>query len=350
MPNIGHSNIQKGGVPHFADWRAETFAPEYRVVIPTYKRAEKLCSTTLSLLRKHGIPLHRIRIYVNPENRGGEAPEWAEYLDMFRRHDLLEVHLRPGGTCLLQQMHRILEDAVGQYVIVMSDTVSDITWKAENSKGANTVQSLPIGFLPALFAHGHEMMKAGQFRAWSLSASHDGRFMKSNNITQRLGLLDGNMTGLLVEADMLSIKMHPEDGLIYDVAWACHLWHDGHRFFRYLGMCCKHPYRGKGGQEALFGCIEERRRSEDRCIQRLANRFPELVSWVSRGTYSLKRMQYQFRKHGGDPILMEKYLLSGRGRRPKHANHSMSAKERQRRCRTTVGSGKAPATSGKRKR
>ena len=259
----------------------------------------------------HSIPFV---LFVSPTQRPGREPEWFSYLQAFRKHGFVDVQLREGGSDLLSQMRKILEYSVGKYTIVMSDLVNGITWEGTNSKGSEKMRSLPLGLLRGLWEHGFQLMEQMDLHGWSLSASHDGRFMNSNRITLKLGLLDGNMTGLRVTESMLALKLHSEDGLIYDVAWACHLWHAGFRFARYLGMCCQHPYRSKGGQASLFEDPNARRETEDRCVRRLSLQFPELISWSPRQGYSLKRMQYQFRKHGPEPIQMEQYVQSRAGR------------------------------------
>lgn len=336
-------------IPHFHQWM-DTDAPDYTVVIPSYARPQKICEYTLAFLHRQGIPMNRVHVYINPASCSHEDPQWYQYLNQLRTFNFLNVHLKVGGDCLLSQMRRILEDNIGKYIIVMSDLVSDVCWKVRLcTKGVERLESLPTGYLSALISHGHSLMSAGNFTAWSLGASHDYRFMKSHNITCRLGLLDGNLTGLKVNADFLSWKFHAGDGLIYDVAWACHLWNHGHRFFRYAGLCAKHPYRASGGQASLMGSGAVRREKENDQIKQLALQFPELVCFSPNEKYSLKRMQYRFLTHGGAPLTMLDYRR-GVGRPSESPSAPMSGTERSRKSRNLRAARNASASSSTRKR
>lgn len=349
MPCISEKQFMSRCVPHFSEWLGAG-AADYTVVIPSYDRPKKICQSTLAFLHKQGISMNRVHVYINPAGCSHEDPQWYQYLNQFRAFNFLNVHLKVGGDCLLSQMKRILEDNVGKYIVVMSDLVADVSWKVRpSSQQPERLMSLPKGHLAAIIAHGHSLMEAGNFSAWSLGASHDFRFMKSHNITCRLGLLDGNLTGLKVQAEFLSWKFHSGDGLIYDVAWACHLWSHGHRFFRYAGLCAKHPYRASGGQSSLLGNGAVRRAKENDQIKRLALQFPDLVCFSPNKKYSLKRMQYRFLTHGGDPLKMHTYPRVV-GRPAEKPSTPMSGAERVRKHRLLKQEKKVAARSSTRGR
>ena len=63
---IKPTDVERGSVRHFLEgWPLEQVS-EYRIVIPSYKRPGKICAATLSLLRRHGVPLDRITVSAEP--------------------------------------------------------------------------------------------------------------------------------------------------------------------------------------------------------------------------------------------------------------------------------------------
>ena len=58
MVKILRKHASTGVIPHFACMDAgKDRMQDLVVVIPSYARPEKICHTTLSLLRRHGVPL-----------------------------------------------------------------------------------------------------------------------------------------------------------------------------------------------------------------------------------------------------------------------------------------------------
>ena len=325
--DITEQAVSVGKIPHFMQFQPRKKQTlDYLIVIPSYNRPRRLCEETLALLRRHDVPLGKVHVFVNDARGSTEEPQWKQYHDAIVEFKCTSVQLHRGGRDLVQQMSKIFSWAAGRYVVLMSDAVNDILWKDISTTGSTKLTSLPRGGLQAVIQHGYALMMAGNCMAWSLGASHDGRFMKSMGITRRVGLLDGNFAGMIVNDFLQSMTMHPQDGLVYDVALACQLWSTGHRFFRYLGMCCKHTYRSAGGQSALFPDKTVRREAENQCIRRLERRFPDLIKFNDSPKFSLKRMQYKFLRAGPDPWVMR---VNGRGRLPTVKITRLSNKERQ---------------------
>ena len=319
--------VSSGDIPHFLQYKPRrNSSVDFMVVIPSYNRPRRICEETLSLLQWHGVPLGKVHVFVNDSRQGDGDPQWKQYHDAMVDFNMTQVHLHRGGANLVQQMSTIFAWACDSYVVLMSDAVSDIHWKPISETSSTKLTSLPQGALQLVIQHGYDLIKTGEFMAWSLAASHDGRFMTSRNITRKIGLLDGNLAGIMVNQFLKSMPMHPEDGLIYDVALACLLWDSGYRFFRYQGMCCKHKYRSAGGQATLFPDKKDRRKAEDKCIKRLERTFPQLIKFHPSPSYSHKRMQYKFLRLGPDPLIMR---VRGKGSFPKVKAKGLSNKERQ---------------------
>ena len=89
-------DIADKSVPHFREFLHQP-DPDYRIAIPSHDRSERLCTGTLALLRRHGIDMHRVYVFVDPVAATTDgSPQWFEYLKALRRHDLLDVNVVPG--------------------------------------------------------------------------------------------------------------------------------------------------------------------------------------------------------------------------------------------------------------
>ena len=341
------SDVAAGVVPHFQDWLHCQHVAEYKVVIPSYNRPRLLCETTLQLLRKQGVPLGRVAVFVAPGTVAGQQdPEWARYLKELRDHDMLEVHLMPGAAGLEHQMTKAMEWVGSGYFITMSDTVREIHIKtAGRDCGKRKLRAMPAGMLPALFDHGRCMLAAGDFVAWSVNPSHNVFRMTANTISRKLGLLDGNLTGMILPSNWQELRVADGHGLIYDVEWSAKLWKHGYRFCRYMNVCADHTYRRPGGQATLFDNVQARRQLEDAALKRVANECPGLLSWKRNDRKSLKSMQYQFHTVGPSPLRLNKRRQPGTGRNCENfALRPMTSAERKRKQRT--GSPLGAATKG----
>ena len=330
------SDLSAGVVPHFADWLLNPHVAEYKIVIPSFNRPRLLCETTLQLLKRQGIPLGRVAVFVAPVTvRGQHDPEWARYLRELRDHDMLAVHLLPGGEGLEQQMAKAMAWVGSGYFITMSDTVREVRMK-KATRGSSTkkLKPMPVGTLQALFSHGRSMLAAGDFVAWSVNPCHNGLRMTDNTVSRKLGLLDGNLTGMILPSDWMELRVADGHGLIYDVELSVKLWARGHRFCRYMNVCADHTYRRPGGQATLFDSALCRRQREDDVLQQVASEYPELLSWKRDDQTSLKNMQYHFHSVGPSPLRLARQTHPSNGRDCENfALRPMTAAERKRKQR-----------------
>ena len=317
-PRVTSAHIDQERIPGWRLWVNAKQRPEYDVVIPSHARAADLCGTTLTLLRKHSVDMSRVHVFVDYEARttSGERA-YDTYVRALRARGFAAVHVRPGGKGLEGNMQaiRTLFD-VGTYLITMSDKVTDVLEVTTNGSKADVLKPIPVGSLPSLWHHGHEVLRAGGFAAWSTNATHSARTMKRDVMSRKAGLLDGNMTGQLVTADFRALQI--DHGLVYDVEYAAALWHSGHRYVRYRGICCKHPYRSSGGQSVAFPDPSVRRQTEDDAIRAVAAKYPDVVQFSPKPDASLRVMQYSFRSRGPCPLTFQSRNDHGAGRRRRY--------------------------------
>jgi hypothetical protein len=318
---ITRQNIDDGTVKHYEDYVNSSKRPVFKVVIPTFDRPEQLCLTTLTLLRSHGVPMCNIGVFITPTTLDtADAPEWSRYLDALRKYDMLEVHLLPGAVGLEAQMERAMQWVGDGYFITMSDTVKDILVRRCRKKTRKPFFApMTKGMLLALFHHGYDLLLAGEFTAWSVNPMHNvGRMSEDATISRKLGLLDGNMTGLLLPEDWRRCRVTKGHGLIYDVEWSVALWSRGHRFVRYMSLCADHTYRRVGGQASHFKNAANRKKVENSALKQITSKFPQLMLLKPSSYVSVKTMQYRFRSLGKEPLMMAKRSCPASGRPLEH--------------------------------
>ena len=309
MEFITAHDATSGTVRHWRDSLdpSGTVDVDFKLVIPSFDRPTALCGTTLSLLRSEGVPMDRVNVFVSPLPASpGGPPEWYRYSEEMKRHGFPDVHVRPGGRSLEEQMAAAMEWVGSGYMIVMSDTVKSLLTREDHHDSKVTMVKTPKGTLLALVKHGFHLLRATGCTAWSVNPSHNPWQLSVSGITRRLGLLDGNLTGMFLPPNWRRMQVTHGHGLIYDVEWSASLWAHGHRFCRYQGVCCDHSYRQPGGQATLMKDVAKRRRVETQAIKACAKKFPDLIKWIHKPTASLKTMEYRFLTHGPGVLVMSK--------------------------------------------
>jgi hypothetical protein len=281
-----------------------------------------------------------VHIFIAPNQaKGSDEPEWYRYLAALRQHDMTEVRMVPGGEGLECQMRKMYSWAKSGYLIVMSDSVDDIMERFVGNDGLPRLRPLANGLLLALCHHGYDLLKAGSYYCWSVGASHNPMYMADSGISRKLGLLDGNLSGMLLSNDFDEYQVEAGMGLIYDVALAANLWASGRRFCRYRSLCAQHTYRTPGGQATLFPNPQKRRHAENAQIRKLSKLRPGLVKFHGKPKGTLRTMQYCFCELGSQPLLMRpKTPVTGGRRFEGFADRAMTPAERQRKRRGGLGS------------
>ena len=309
MKPISAEDAANGKVKHWQDSLNQTIGKniDFKLVIPSFDRPTELCGNTLSLLRKEGVPLDKVNVFVSPVSAiPGGTPEWYRYAEECKNHNFPEVHIRPGGRTLEAQMVAAMEWVGSGYMIVMSDTVKSIQTREDKPNCTTRMVPAPQGTVLALIKQGFELLRATGSTAWSVNPSHHPWQLSVLTITRRLGLLDGNLTGMFLPPNCKKMQVTSGHGLIYDVEWSAALWAHGHSFCRYQGLCCEHTYRRPGGQASLMTDAAKRRHREVQAIKACTKKYPNLVKWCSKPKASLRTMEYKFSSQGPSGLVMEK--------------------------------------------
>lgn len=235
MELITAQDAASGTVRHWRDSLAmqSATALDFKLVIPSFDRPTALCGNTLSLLRKEGVPMNKVNVFVSPlPATPGGTPEWYRYAEEMKKHNFRDVHVRPGGRTLEEQMVAAMEWVGSGYMIVMSDTVRSMQTRKDTPDSKTTLIPAPRGTVLALINHGFQLLRATGSTAWSVNPSHNPWQLSVLGITRRLGLLDGNLTGMFLPPNWRKMTVASGHGLIYDVEWSTSLWAHGHRFCR----------------------------------------------------------------------------------------------------------------------
>lgn len=319
-PAASATKVQE--IAHWDKVSGEPRRQDVTFVIPTYNRPLQLVTETLPLLQRHGVPLDSILVLVTPGHAPGvpEVPEWESYVAAMRRTGFSEVRLVQGGVGLTAQMlEGMRRVGVGNYMVVMSDTVKDIHRQSCTRSGKALLRPLAAGELLQVVAHGRKLLVKHGCAAWSSAACHNAGRMHRSYISRRLGLLDGNFLGMLVPADYLLLGDMPN--VAFFVGLSCWLWSTNRRMLRYMMLSCCHRYKQPGGQASRFADATARVRAEKGAIENLAMRYPGLVSYAPK-EQSKTTMPYKFAVDGPPPFSMKTRMTQGR---PREHGHNLTA-------------------------
>ena len=135
---MDEATVASGEIPHFYDYLQRKAHRAVHIAIPSFDRPQKLCESTLPFLRRQGVKLSCVHVFVGPTPAGkATSPEWHRYLRTVREHGFTDIHVEPGGDGVWAQMRSIFQWAEnGSHVIVMMDDVDDVVEKKTNKFGA----------------------------------------------------------------------------------------------------------------------------------------------------------------------------------------------------------------------
>ena len=332
---VDEAALESGTVPRFYDYLENRGKAAYFICIPSFNRPEKLCRTTLRLLKRHGIDLNRVHVFVAPSLAPQEIrPEWSRYVRELREHNFGAVHVEPGGDSLWEQMQAIFSWAAeGSHVVCLSDDVDDIQEMKTRKDGSIHKKTLASGSLDALFQHAWDLLRAGNFSAWGLSASKNPLCMNTNIISRKLGLIEGNCWGMVAKPYLTRLLPDADVSVIYDVAFTTELWATERRFFRYRGLAAATTYKTPGGTTTYMSPMQ-RRSAEDAKIRQLSSKHAAILQFKAKDRASLGTQQFWFSQLGPSPLQMSEPSPVTAGRRYEVlATRSMTATERKRKQR-----------------
>ena len=348
---IDEDAVQSGTIPHFFDYLKHGPLARVKIAVPTFNRPATLCECTLPFLRRHGVEMGRIHIFVAPTAVSHDSsPEWYRYLQATRDQGFEGVRLEPGGDGLTAQVRSILQWAEpGAHVVCMTDDVSDIFEKRHHKNGKPYRSPLPNGSFDALVTHAEHLLRASACVAWSLNASRNVLSMTTDSVSRKLGLLNGNMWGMVADASFLDLMHDSRNGVICDVAWSVELWAKGYRFLRYRSLATQTVYRLPGGLQTTQSA-QERRERENVQIRLLARKHTGLIHFREKPAASLGTMLYSFAAVGPEPLIMKRPTAFNTGRRYSgFATRAMTAAERKRKSRGGQAALPPSTTDGKRR-
>ena len=332
---VDQAVLESGTVPHFYDYLKNNRKATYHICIPSFNRPEKLCQSTLRLLRRHGIDLNRVHVFVARSLAPQEIrPEWSRYLRELRKQNFEAVHVEPGGDSLWEQMQAIFSWAAeGSHVVCLADDVDDILEKKSRNDGSIYKKPLASGSLDALLQHAWDLLRAGNFSAWGLSAAKNPLSMDTNLISRKLGLIEGNCWGFVAQPFLTRLLPDADVSMIWDVAFTAELWATERRFFRYRALVAATTYKTPGGSTTYMTPMQ-RRSAEDEKIQQLSLKHAAIVQFRAKDRASLTAQQYRFTQLGPSPLQMSEPTPMTAGRRYEvHATRSMTPAERKRKQR-----------------
>eukprot|EP00434_Breviolum_minutum_P000659 symbB.v1.2.000576.t1/scaffold3.1/size669525/16 len=185
---------------------------------------------TLSLLKRHRIPAHRVTLYVADEL---EHQRYQEALGRENDNWSSSVSVKVGVPGVLAQRNHIVQSLhEGTYVVSFDDDVSEISWLP---RGASSLIPLPDGALERLIFHAHRLMRQHHAYIWGLNPSMNVRNLWSDGVSCRNGEINGFCYGFLNRHKATlqpCVSDATEDG-----------WMDGLTWFVRFHWHCQFPLR-----------------------------------------------------------------------------------------------------------
>ena len=297
------------------------------VAIPSFRREDKLCLQTLSLLRFYKWDMSRVHVFVDPQaRRDNGASEYDVYWRYMKENSFGLVHLHPGGPGLCNQYNRIFEFFAGEpQLVVMSDTVPKIMMRKKRSF---ELEELPRGDLQPLVSLAFALSKSINLRTWSLGSCKSARNMRPGIISRKCGLLDGNFFGVdLTKTPRIQLD---HSGYTTDIEFSVKAWVADGGMLRFSGISAMHEYRSSGGHaQDKTDAQAAREEATDASLKQLAEEYPCLLKFIGDKSCSHRGMKYKFRQVGPKPWkLFGTYQM--RGRPTSSKKRPMSGAERVR--------------------
>jgi|TARA_E500000318_G_scaffold17570_2_gene17826 hypothetical protein len=211
----------------------------YRIVIPTYKRANVLWDTTLALLKKHNIPNDKIDILISTKKE-------ADYYKTIIGHKYNFIyHGQTGITSIrnfIKHYYKYKTDL--EYLICIDDDIKEI------NKMNKPIEDLN-GFIEFMFNKTKEL----GYNLWGICC-YDNTFFMKNTITTNLKFICGGFCGEIIDRNKHDIYIDLD--LFEDYAMTCeHFIRDG-GIVRNNEYCLITKNFAKGGVVESYGSLQNR--------------------------------------------------------------------------------------------
>ncbi len=164
-----------------------------KIAIPSYKRPDILLKKTISTLKRNGIDLSKVYVFVS------DYTEFLNYKKVFIDAELI-IKIEIGELGITKQRNFIKNffKEVGEHIVCIDDDIEAFETVDENKK-FNELTDLNI-----LFNNNYDKLKKENVNLWGIYPAHNGMYMNNYKKEYSLGFyfIIGCCYGYIVEEDM----------------------------------------------------------------------------------------------------------------------------------------------------
>ena len=159
-PRATSADMDDNCIPGGRLWVNAVQRPQYDVVIASNESAAEWCKTTLTWLRKLSVDMSRVHAFVDYEARTACGERTCNtYVRTGRARGFAAVHVRPGGKRTAEE-HASHQNAVQHRNVLHHHECQGHRCLELTTSGskADMLKHIPVGSLPSLWHHGHELL------------------------------------------------------------------------------------------------------------------------------------------------------------------------------------------------
>eukprot|EP00440_Ansanella_granifera_P020696 gb/GFBE01022469.1/.p1 GENE.gb/GFBE01022469.1/~~gb/GFBE01022469.1/.p1 ORF type:complete len:518 (+),score=88.59 gb/GFBE01022469.1/:1-1554(+) len=252
------------------------------VAVPSYGRSKVISSKTLALLKRQGVPPHRVYVFVASE----------EEFSLYEReigHEWPNIVIGvPKLWCQRNFITRFF--AEGTHILSMDDDVEELYQCKATGHESVEVQGklvpLAAGGLAAIASDAVRRMKHCGAHLWSFNVSDNPFFMRLKHVTKSNGLCNGFFWGCL--------NRHSEDLILQfgdgheDVERTVRYYQKDGAVLRYRFFCAKTRCKTNAGGLQASMTARQRKTEEDKSAAKLVEEFPHLLALAPGSILGLK--------------------------------------------------------------
>lgn len=140
---------------------------DYRVVVPSYRRANTLQAKTLPALLGGGVPRRAITIYVHDND-----PQIGKYAEVCARNNVM-ISATPARGIIAQRAYIHRQHAAGTPIVTLDDDVTGLSKLTPDGKKLTPIADVGT-FFGEMFGH----LDRSGLKAWGLAPAHNAFYMK----------------------------------------------------------------------------------------------------------------------------------------------------------------------------
>lgn len=284
----------------------EKLAAEYRIVIPSYARPERLKEATLAMLDVHKVELERVFIFLADEE---EFQKYSQTLGpKWKRRTRPEEATKGEGNLVVGVLRiRPQREFIarffpeGQYLVSLDDDVRGIQYSSGDDVGTTDISDFKKGELQKLIQHGSELMLRSGAKLWSVNTSGNSLSMHPTHISRRPGVCNGYFYGF-INRHLESIFPTLDDAA-EDVERSARYFMEDGIVLRYRMIRCQTKcYEEKGGLQQIYETSSDRKAAELAHLEKLAGLYPAVVT--------VNEVRAEAQASGGDHRALPVHFLS----------------------------------------